>query len=1004
MKFDEYERGYFSRYEAFAETVRTILDRAIAAAVNIPRPQSIQARAKPPDSLRKRLQEAGHENADVELVRRDLAGVRLIFYTNSDVDRFLSSSIVFDNFTVDRNATKVHYPVEENDDVRYRAVHYTITLNDARALLPEYSDFAGMRCEIQVQTILIHAWAETAHDIIYKTDQRKGFGNAALDLIRKRFERIMDKYLVPAGYEFQRAQSDYERLLTGKALLDQNVLESLKSAEDNNQRHDQLVALADVVLPLYDDVPSVFSEIVDILANVAEAARKTPVRQIETPFGNYTGRSSTEIVLKVVEILDSYRYAAIEEVFSVLLTLYPSETDEHNRKRMIEVIEHLASYNLQVWSQVGSEVQQRLATAIKARGEIPTGARALVVELWRHLLDVEATGTTWSANSISWEFGSIPIGAVAALRDDAIEALFELFRTAVDDVERRDVVNALSHATRTPMRGELTGNTLRRILSDHVRIIDFYAEHTLAISYELRQTIEHAALLAYRRSIDLRDGRRSELDCKAAAGELADALLAMRDRFSEDELYARYKILVGYQGVMPEQWLDRTYDHQKVDAYRNQKIAELLEEVTEEAKEAWLVFLERCASTRSDDLATFPKLGFFIASLAESKPRIADFIFVKANDDLRRFVPGFLNGLIKSADAETYRRNLARFMSEPKSLHLVTMHWKASKPDDLETLKSLLRLSIEGDNRVAVIDCVLYAINEVSELVPLPEEFFRPALLHLIGKRDARWINEAWLPGKTPFFDKASSADVELILESLVECLTLDYQAEQVLAFLSEEHLSALWEFFGRRLEQPQERDDEMRYEAVPHGFQLLAPYLAMDVNLAIKAGRQWHLKDATLFGYRGGKVLSQAFPGLPKEFADALLHLVRDGSDEDSEFVLDVMQNYHGQPATHDVLKEVLIRFPGDERRKMKVARSIENTGVVHGEFGFVDSLRAKKELVASWVEDERPAVANFACELTRHLNRDIADEQRRAEARSALRRIEYENPGGNEIDGDLP
>ncbi|MDQ0561497.1 ppGpp synthetase/RelA/SpoT-type nucleotidyltransferase [Rhizobium mesoamericanum] len=373
MKFDEYERLHFTRYEAFAKVVGTILDRAIVAAANIPRPQSIQARAKTSDSLRKRLQEAGQVDADVELVRRDLAGVRLIFYTNSDVDRFLNSSIVFDNFTVDRNATKVHHPVEENGDVRYRAVHYTITLNDARASLPEYSDFAGLRCEIQVQTILIHAWAETAHDIIYKTDQREGFGNTALDLIRKRFERIMDKYLVPAGYEFQQAQSDYERLLAGKALLDRNVIESLKSAADNNQRHDQLVALADVVLPLYDDVPSVFSEIVDILAEVAEAARKTPIRQIETPFGNYTGHSSTEIVQKVVEILDSYRYAAIEKVFFLLLTLYTGEPDEHNRKRIIEVIEHLASYNLQVWSQVGPEVQRRLATAIKARGEIPAG-------------------------------------------------------------------------------------------------------------------------------------------------------------------------------------------------------------------------------------------------------------------------------------------------------------------------------------------------------------------------------------------------------------------------------------------------------------------------------------------------------------------------------------------------------------------------------------------------------------------------------------------------------
>jgi len=294
MKFDEYERSHFARYQAFADAVRTILERAIVVAGDLPHPQSIQARAKTPDSLRKRLEETGQIDEDVEMVRRDLAGVRLIFYTNNDVDRFLNSSIVFDNFTVDRNATKVHHPVEENGDVRYRAVHYTVTLNDTRAALPEYSGFAGLRCEIQVQTILIHAWAETAHDIVYKTDEREGFGNGALAQIRKRFERIMDKYLVPAGYEFQRAQSDYERLLAGKALLDQNVLESLKGALNNNERHDQLAALGDVVLPLYDDVPAVFPEIVDILIGAAEEARSTAVREIDTPFGNYRGHTSDD--------------------------------------------------------------------------------------------------------------------------------------------------------------------------------------------------------------------------------------------------------------------------------------------------------------------------------------------------------------------------------------------------------------------------------------------------------------------------------------------------------------------------------------------------------------------------------------------------------------------------------------------------------------------------------------------------------------------------------------
>ena len=35
--------------------------------------------------------------------------------------------------------------------------------------LPEYCLFDKMKCEIQVRTILQHAWAEIEHDVVYKS-------------------------------------------------------------------------------------------------------------------------------------------------------------------------------------------------------------------------------------------------------------------------------------------------------------------------------------------------------------------------------------------------------------------------------------------------------------------------------------------------------------------------------------------------------------------------------------------------------------------------------------------------------------------------------------------------------------------------------------------------------------------------------------------------------------------------------------------------------------------
>src|SRR5207237_1063342 len=83
----------------------------------------------------------------------------------------------------------------------------------ARRNLAEYAKFKGLRSEIQIQTILIHAWAETSHDITYKRFEGKGFGQRATASIEARLNKIMDEYLLPAGYEFQKVQHDFQRLM-----------------------------------------------------------------------------------------------------------------------------------------------------------------------------------------------------------------------------------------------------------------------------------------------------------------------------------------------------------------------------------------------------------------------------------------------------------------------------------------------------------------------------------------------------------------------------------------------------------------------------------------------------------------------------------------------------------------------------------------------------------------------------------------------------------------------
>ena len=155
--------------DAYTAMSQKALDSEIRADEHL-RLQQVKDRAKTSPSLKQKLKDRGLENtATLETDIKDLAGCRVIFYTNADVARFITSGLMQENFEIVE--TKLYHPRREAEDANelYISNHYLVTLRPERLALPEYARFVELRCEVQVQTILNHAWAEMAHDAIYKT-------------------------------------------------------------------------------------------------------------------------------------------------------------------------------------------------------------------------------------------------------------------------------------------------------------------------------------------------------------------------------------------------------------------------------------------------------------------------------------------------------------------------------------------------------------------------------------------------------------------------------------------------------------------------------------------------------------------------------------------------------------------------------------------------------------------------------------------------------------------
>jgi len=998
VNFNEYEKEYFPIYRAFAETVRFILNTALLSAENIPSPQSIQYRAKSIESLRRRLADTGKLGTQtLQDDRRDLAGVRIIFYTNNDVDRFLYSSLVRDNFEIEEDSKKIHHPSPENKEMRYRAIHYTVRLCKNRIRLPEYARFAGLRCEIQVQTILNHAWSETSHDILYKEKLGKGYGRKAMKGIERRFDRIMDKYLIPAGFEIQKAQQEYESVLKGKTLFDRDITKLLDNAKNNNERYEILSGLRDYAIPNCDDLPAVYKGLIGSLLMSVKTARVMESLPIQTTYGNMEGFKYDAIAGIVLEIIDRLRYVDVVRTLKALIDIYREESNEKVLRQIENVVKNLSKYNIDVYEQVGPMLQMALLDHLAEMNDADLDAIwPIALVIWTEAIQSEITDAKWKANEAVLSRGAIPVSdQLSEVRNKAIKALFAAYDRSSCDVQKREILSALDAATRIPVQVQYSNELLKTTLKDAKRIVDFLTRHAKDESYELLQHLEHRFLHDYFLAKGFVDNQENRFDCQAESTALIASILKFRDTINADNRYVRYKVLVGFESVFPRHWTEEQFDYPLVDEYRREEANRYIDEINAESEDDWFNLIARCAETKSDDLATFPVFEYFISKFAECKPEVADRFLSKASDSMRKFLAGFLNGLAMSNRHDIYVRIMESELESAKNLAGIALHLRHSDVTQPDFANRLLKYSIDKNNTIAVIECLLFAIDRCGTAkISQTDIFLRDALTYLNGRKDSRWVSRAWFLQKAQkFYKELSSERTDQLLENLGYLSQVTYEVERILIRIAEWQPEKIWDYFGARLNrETEENREEDRFEAVPFQFDGLEKELSKDPQLAIRKGLFWFERDQKLFQFRGGRLLSIAFPKCTSELAAALASLVKNSDDTEANFALAILRNYEGETSTYSVLKEIIFKFPDDEEKMSMVRIAIDSTGVLSGELGFVDALRAKKESMKGWLTDERPAVKAFAEKHIAGLDLMIASELRRVEAEKEIRNRSYE------------
>ena len=186
-------------YLACAETIERLI-KVLLTESNTPY-HSIESRIKTEESFLNKCLNEKYQDPVSEIT--DVCGLRIITYTSHDVDTI--RQIIEREFQIDEANSIDKSKQMSEDQVGYLSIHYIAALKEERTKLAEYHAYSAIKFEIQIRTLLQHAWAEIEHDRNYKfsgelpSEIKRRFYLVAgtLELLDREFEEIskdIDQY------------------------------------------------------------------------------------------------------------------------------------------------------------------------------------------------------------------------------------------------------------------------------------------------------------------------------------------------------------------------------------------------------------------------------------------------------------------------------------------------------------------------------------------------------------------------------------------------------------------------------------------------------------------------------------------------------------------------------------------------------------------------------------------------------------------------------------------
>jgi len=964
---DEYKIKQ-SIYRDFAKTVGFILETLLKN--NKFRYQTVFSRGKEISSLQKKITE-DKKFQKLKTVKEidDLAGCRVIFYLDNDIERFKNH--IYKEF----NVIKKNLKYSENE---YNALHLIVKLNENRLNLTEYAKFSDLKCEIQLTTVLYHAWSEMNHDIIYKPQKElSNFDIQAFDSLKKQFAGVMKNYIKEAQHTFDFISYQAEKIKQGKQVFDVKFLNNIIHSESNNELYENLKLLHKYIREFGDKTPKELN-IIKIVESALKKSKLIKIKPIKTAFGNLKGYSYTYVADVCLDILNDLRYFYLEKVFNLLIMLSLDKEPEI-KKKSLEVLSYLSKYNLDALKNIGYYPQLLILEKIEKWSTKQLIERVeSIVEIAEELLNPSFEGHSMKDyKTFSIQFGALKVDDnLKKIRERTIILLKKLYLLINDLKQRQKIIRTLKEVTRLPDRGGYDKDMEIMVLENTNALIDYYISIIPNADNEIIKDIEEDAHWLSRR-FDARKLTR---------------IKELQSSISSNKEYDIFRVFFGYGYYATE---PEKVGWKEVRARRKTKIQEFINDISEENYNDWERKILSVTKNYSfpEDQGKFWHFSFFLSELGKQKPEIAYELLIKNELKLEPFLTHLIAGIWESRLKRLAKELISKWVEEGKHLSECALVFDYVEAMDKSLINEIFNKAKEIKNKDIQSDTFSNIIQSIVKNYPKhknTKNLFIKVIDGLTKNENWNWIYNEWC-SRDLILKALTRTDLDTIFKNLLFLPEIKYPAEELLAPIAEKYPQKIISFFYKRFLIQKKKKQEDHYNAIPYRLHQLNKPLSKNAKIVVSEILKWFKKKDSLLHRKGSRLIEAIFPVFNKNIEEELIKLIKSKNERNIRIVFNILRAYKGEEFLHNICKELIKEYPENDDYHKEIFVVLSQTGVVSGEYGFVKGFEKKKEEIQSWKKDKNEAIEFFVKKYEDHLEKRILYEKKQADEVIELRKRQF-------------